>query len=141
MGCKPGVCRPYNLGTASRIEWYGHSTWILDYRDAMPKYGVYFQSPCLSVLFTFFNDGRSNGEYRGTVEYNAYRQRMARLYYGSAKAPPIWEKSYSLEECGSEPFDDLYMQHAIAMGEMLNQKGKWIDGSSGSADRSLHCGE
>jgi hypothetical protein len=107
----------------------------------MPKYGVYFQSPCLSVLFTFFNDGRSNGEYRGTVEYNAYRQRMARLYYGSAKAPPIWEKSYSLEECGSEPFDDLYMQHAIAMGEMLNQKGKWIDGSSGSADRSLHCGE
>lgn len=98
---------------------------MLDLRPVGSRYGVYFSVPCQRVLWTWFNVGpRINGmDFRGDIVRDEYGVRRAFLYAINPEEL-IWSAVYPPEANGSEPFDDLYRQHAIAATNRDNEKGQ-----------------
>lgn len=126
MGCNILTgCKPVSLGTVSVLEWKGHSTWELDLSDVMPRYGKYFQVPCLTMWLTWFESVPLIGAFRGEISMDDYGQRQARLLlvHTGLPAQQLWSATYDPSQCGSEPYDDLYSQHAIASTDRLDRMG------------------
>lgn len=117
MACNSECTKHWSSpGTASKFEWQGHLSWVLDLRPVGSDYGVYFSVPCQRVLFTFFNVGpRINGmEFRGEIHWDEYKGRKAFLFELQPERL-IWSAEYAPHVTGCTPHDDLYQQHAIAM--------------------------
>lgn len=128
-GCNPDRCPPWNLGTATKFIWDHHATWGLDYPAlGMDRYEWYYVVPCLSLFVTFFTPkGETSSEFRGEIRRDDYGRRSAHLYYiGTLPETLIWEAHYDPGECGAEPFDGLWRQHAIASGNLAATQGREV---------------
>lgn len=130
MGCNRDKCKSYNLGTASEEEYHGHATWKQDYAaDGMTRYGVYYSVPCLKLLITYFGAEKypDRREFMGIIDLDDYGMRTASLLRlsGPAQAELVWKATYDPGQCGAEPYDALYAQHAIALGN-LGANNEWM---------------